>query len=75
METKTATWQERFGLTTCPAESIDPTIPPYALGVAVVYATEATGEKSFSWWSRAPAACAANAPGACKPPNFPRARR
>lgn len=47
METKTATWQERFGLTTCPAESIDPTIPPYALGVAVVYATEATGEKIF----------------------------
>lgn len=47
METKPTTWQERFGLTTCPAELIDPTIPPSVLGVAVVYTVGAIGEKLF----------------------------
>ena len=49
MENKTATWQERFGLTTCPATGIDPVIPPTALGVAVIYApaTTAADEKIF----------------------------
>ena len=49
METNTATWQERFGLTNCPAPGINPTIPPAALGVAVIYMTAATAmdEKIF----------------------------
>lgn len=49
METNTATWQERFGLTNCPAPEIDPAIPPTALGVAIIYApaTTATDEKIF----------------------------
>jgi len=49
MENKTAPWQERFGLTSCPAAGIDPAIPPAALGVAVIFtpATAAAAEKVF----------------------------
>jgi hypothetical protein len=47
MENKSATWQERFSLTTCSAQEIDPAIPPTALGVAVIYAQAAAGEKIF----------------------------
>jgi len=42
METKPATWQERFGLTTCAAADFEKAIPPKALGVAVIY-SHATG--------------------------------
>jgi len=45
MKTKTATWQEKHGLTTCPATGIDPAIPSAAQGVAVIYAQTETGEK------------------------------
>ena len=37
MDTKNATWQERHGLTICPAAAIESTIPSTALGVAVIY--------------------------------------
>ena len=49
MENTSAPWQERFGLTTCPAAQIDPAIPPAALGVAVIYspANGATREKTL----------------------------
>lgn len=47
METKSGTWQERFGLTTCPAQTIDPAIPPTALGVAVIYEQTGGAEKIF----------------------------
>lgn len=47
MENKSATWQDRFGLTTCLASAIDPTIPPAALGVAVIYGQTPAGEKTF----------------------------
>jgi len=47
MKSKPTTWQERFSLTTCPADAIDPTIPPTALGVAVVYTEGADGEEIF----------------------------
>ncbi|MCX6953718.1 MAG: hypothetical protein NTV51_16325 [Verrucomicrobia bacterium] len=45
METNTAPWQERFGLTICPATAVAPTIPAAALGVAVIYAAPETGEQ------------------------------
>ncbi len=45
METTPAPWQERFGLTTCPAPAIGREIPSDAQGVAVVYEKTATGEK------------------------------
>ena len=49
METTPATWQERFGLTTCAAVDLEKMIPPTALGVAVIYsqATDAEGEKTW----------------------------
>ncbi len=49
METKPATWQERFGLTTCSAVDIEKAVPSKALGVAVIYsqATGAGPEKIF----------------------------
>ncbi len=47
METKSAPWQERFGLTTCTAQTFDPAIPPTALGVAVIYEQAGAGEKIF----------------------------
>jgi hypothetical protein len=45
METKSGTWQHRFALTTCAATEIETAIPAAALGVAVIYATEAKGEQ------------------------------
>lgn len=45
METNSATWQQRFGLTTCAALEINPAIPPTAQGVAVIYARTDAGEK------------------------------
>ncbi len=45
MNTKTGTWQKRFGLTTCAATEIETTIPAAALGVAVIYTSEADVEK------------------------------
>ena len=45
METKPTTWQERFGLTTCPAQEIDQAISPSAPGVAVIYTQTEAGEK------------------------------
>lgn len=45
MEIKRTTWQERFGLTTCPAQEIDKAISPSAPGVAVIYTPTETGEK------------------------------
>ena len=45
METKPTTWQERHGLTTCPALEIDPAIPATAQGVAVFYTRTDAGEK------------------------------
>ena len=47
MDTKTMPWQERFGLTTCPALKIEAVIPPTALGVAVIYAPLPVGETIF----------------------------
>jgi hypothetical protein len=44
MNHKTGAWQNRFELTTCSEGEIDPTIPPTALGVAVIYAQTAAGE-------------------------------
>ena len=44
---KTSPWQTRFGLKTCTAGAIATTIPPTALGVAVVYAKEAAGETIY----------------------------
>jgi len=45
MENNTTSWQERFGLTTCPASGIDPAISPAAQGVAVIYSKTEAGEK------------------------------
>ena len=45
MENNLAAWQERFGLTTCPAAGIDPAISPTAQGVAVIYSRTEAGEK------------------------------
>jgi hypothetical protein len=47
MKSPTARWQERFSLTTCPAEKITATIPADALGVAVIYLPGAAGEEIF----------------------------
>jgi hypothetical protein len=47
METNPTPWQERFGLTTCPATDLGGAIPPAALGVAVLYARTAEGEKIY----------------------------
>lgn len=49
MESNSATWQERFALTICPAAEIAAAIPPTALGVAVIYtpAAGSVGEKIF----------------------------
>ncbi len=47
METKPATWQTRFELTTCPAAKIEKKIPATALGVAVIYADSTAGETIF----------------------------
>jgi len=49
METKPATWQERFGLTTCAASDLEKAVPSKALGVAVIYsqATATEPEKIF----------------------------
>lgn len=44
MNTKTGTWQKRFGLTTCAATTVETAIPGTALGVAVIYTTEADRE-------------------------------
>lgn len=38
MESNPTTWQERFALTTCLASDVASSIPPTALGVAVIYA-------------------------------------
>ncbi len=40
-------WAKRFGLTVCDAAEIEKTLPPDALGVAVVYADGAAGETVF----------------------------
>jgi hypothetical protein len=45
MKTKTATWQKRYGLTTCAATEVETAIPATALGVAVIYTLEAESEK------------------------------
>ena len=45
MNTKTGTWQKRYGLTTCAATEVETAIPATALGVAVIYTLEAEGEK------------------------------
>ncbi len=49
METKPATWQERFGLTACAAADVEKAVPSKALGVAVIYsqAKGAEPEKIF----------------------------
>jgi hypothetical protein len=47
METKSASWQEHFGLTVRPASAIDREIPPTALGVAVIYASAPPREQIF----------------------------
>jgi len=47
MKTKPASWQERFGLTTCTAQAVGQVIPSAAQGVAVIYATTDAGEKIF----------------------------
>src|SRR4051812_48978994 len=47
MENNPTTWQERFGLTTCAATALGESIPPAALGVAVLYARTAEGEKIY----------------------------
>ena len=45
MENKPATWQDRFGLTSCSAQAIATAIPATAQGVAVIYAKTEAGEK------------------------------
>lgn len=45
MKTKPETWQKRFGLTTCAASEVEKAIPESAIGIAVIYTTEAAGEK------------------------------
>lgn len=37
MKTKSPSWQEKFGLTVCPASSLQQTLPADAVGVAVIY--------------------------------------
>jgi hypothetical protein len=41
------TWQERFGLTACPASVVDQCIPPNLMGVAVVYAPHGDETKTY----------------------------
>ncbi len=45
MNTKTGTWQKRFGLTTCAATVVETAIPAAALGVAVIFTSENDLEK------------------------------
>lgn len=45
MNTKTGTWQKRFGLTTCTATLVETAIPAAALGVAVIFRSENDVEK------------------------------
>jgi len=47
MENKTASWQKRFGFTTCAAEAVEKKIPAKALGVAVIFEEAEAGEKIF----------------------------
>jgi hypothetical protein len=47
MEKETATWQGRFGLTTCAATDVERAIPAEALGVAVIYVESTGSEKIF----------------------------
>lgn len=47
MTTHLDTWQKRFGLTTCAASAVETTIPEEALGIAVIYTTDAAGETIF----------------------------
>ena len=44
METKSGSWQKRFELTTCAAAQVEKAIPAAAIGVAVIYTTEAGKE-------------------------------
>lgn len=45
MENKALPWQQRFGLTACPASALAEAIPARAFGVAVIYAQTAAGEQ------------------------------
>ena len=47
MKIKPETWQDRFGLTTCAADEINPKIPETALGVAVIYTRTDDSETIF----------------------------
>jgi len=47
MEINPLTWQDHFGLSTCSAGAIDSSIPPTALGVAVIYALAGEGEEIY----------------------------
>ena len=47
MKTKTVTWQERFGLSTCAADQVEKAIPASALGIAVIYEKETEGDTIF----------------------------
>jgi hypothetical protein len=47
MESTSACWAQPFGLTLCPATALDAAIPASALGVAVIFQTNSTGEKIF----------------------------
>ena len=44
METKPASWPQRYELTTCPASAIAQSTSPAALGVAVIYTAAAAGD-------------------------------
>ncbi len=44
MESKSASWQNRFDLTTCAATEVEKAIPATALGVAVIYTAKPQGE-------------------------------
>lgn len=47
MKTNSASWQERFGLTICPATEITTAIPAAALGVAVIYEQIGAAKTTF----------------------------
>lgn len=47
MENKTETWQDRFSLTTCAAVDFDSAMAEDASGVAVIYASQPSGETIF----------------------------
>ncbi len=47
MNTNSDTWQKRFGLTTCPATAVESAIPAAALGIAVIYTSEANHDKTL----------------------------